>query len=347
MKSITNSQNFLIFTLLGSLLEPTATSDNWALSLRKKSLTTLFHLAKNGTYQLALAYESHQSELAKQVLQLLEREGFLFDEILDFTKGTAVKTWQLNHEHSVVIGSDESAQQLAASLKLRRISLEPTTEASSTHWQVDSWDDLYALLVGEDDTTVRRSARLNRKTKETSIECEIFLDGTGRGEIATGLPFFDHMLEQIWRHGRLDGTLRAQGDLEIDEHHTIEDVGLVLGQVIHEAVKDKRGLNRYGFTLLPMDETLATVAIDLSGRPCLSWDVDFSRPTVGNFPLEMVYHFFKSFSDEAKCALSMSVTAGNAHHQVEALFKAFGRALRMATFRHHWDTELPSTKGVL
>jgi imidazoleglycerol-phosphate dehydratase/histidinol-phosphatase len=167
------------------------------------------------------------------------------------------------------------------------------------------------------------------------------------GKLETHLPFFDHMLEQILRHSGSDISLHAHGDLVVDEHHTVEDVGLALGAAFLEALGDKRGINRYGHEILPMDEVLAQVAIDFSGRPYLQWNVSFTREYVGTFPTELVEHFFKSFSDSAKCNLSVTVSNGNGHHQIEAIFKAFARALRMAVHRNPYSDQLPSTKGVL
>lgn len=193
----------------------------------------------------------------------------------------------------------------------------------------------------------RRVASHKRQTAETDISIELNLDGTGTSNISTGLSFFDHMLEQIARHGRFDMKFVCKGDLAVDEHHTVEDSALVLGEAFRKALDDKRGINRYGFELLPMDECLAEVALDFSGRPWFVWDVVFTREYVGTFPTELLFHFFKSFSDEAKCNLHMKVNSGNAHHQSEALFKAFARALGKAVFRRAGNTELPSTKGTL
>jgi imidazoleglycerol-phosphate dehydratase/histidinol-phosphatase len=216
----------------------------------------------------------------------------------------------------------------------------------TTLLEFTDWKELESRLLAGKSTSLRR-ATAKRGTKETSITLSLDIDGSGDADIVTGLPFFDHMLDQIARHARFDITLKCTGDLEVDEHHTVEDVALVLGKTIGEALGDKRGIGRYGFMLLPMDECLAEVALDFSGRPWFVWDVDFSRQTVGTFPTELFSHFFKSFSDEAKCNLHMKVNGGNAHHQAEALFKAFARALRMAVFRYPGNDDLPSTKGVL
>lgn len=191
-----------------------------------------------------------------------------------------------------------------------------------------------------------RTSKIERKTSETNISIEINLDGTGHSKIDTGLHFFDHMLEQIARHGMIDMRIFVDGDLEIDEHHTIEDTGLALGEAFLDALGDKAGISRYGF-LLPMDESLAQVAIDFSGRNWLVWDAHFKREKIGKVPTEMFPHFFKSFCDAAKCNLNIKVEGKNEHHMIEAIFKAFAKAIRMAVARDERQTGIPSTKGTL
>lgn len=208
------------------------------------------------------------------------------------------------------------------------------------------WDEIACLLLG-DGKHLPRKARVQRTTKETSITLSLNLDGSGKGRFLTGIGFFDHMLEQVVKHTGVDVEVEAKGDLEVDEHHTVEDVAIVLGAAVLSALGDKRGISRYGCEVLTMDDVRATVALDFSGRPDFVWDCPFSRDYVGTFPTEMVEHFFKSFSDEARCNLHMSVTKGNTHHQAEALFKAFSHALRQAVRRYYWTDELPSTKGSL
>ncbi|GAA4459804.1 bifunctional histidinol-phosphatase/imidazoleglycerol-phosphate dehydratase HisB [Nibrella saemangeumensis] len=205
-----------------------------------------------------------------------------------------------------------------------------------------NWDEIYEFL-----RLPARTATVERNTKETQISIELNLDGRGRSDIHTGLGFFDHMLDQVARHSGADLTIRVNGDLHIDEHHTIEDTALALGEAYRRALGDKRGISRYGF-LLPMDEALAQVAIDFSGRPWLVWDAEFKREKIGEMPTEMFYHFFKSFSDTALCNLNIKVEGYNEHHKIEAIFKAFAKAIKMAVQRdiNELDT-LPSTKGVL
>ena len=191
-----------------------------------------------------------------------------------------------------------------------------------------------------------RSATVTRKTRETDIRIGISLDGQGKSIINTGIGFFDHMLDQIARHGQIDLEIDVNGDLEIDEHHTIEDTGIALGEAFLEALGDKRGIERYGFCL-PMDDCLAQVAVDFGGRNWIVWEAIFSREMIGKMPTEMFFHFFKSFSDAAKCNLNIKAEGENEHHKIEAIFKAFAKALKMAVRKEKGNYQLPSTKGVL
>ena len=211
------------------------------------------------------------------------------------------------------------------------------TIALETH----SWEKIYEFLkLGS------RKVVHERNTNETKIKVELNLDGDGKSGIKTGLGFFDHMLEQIARHGKLDLSLSARGDLHIDEHHTIEDVGLAIGEAFAKALASKTGMERYGF-VLPMDEAEAKVLIDFGGRPWIVWNAEFKREKIGEMPTEMFFHFFKSFSDAAKCNLHIECRGENEHHKIEAIFKAFAKAIRMAVKRDPFDNYLPSTKGVL
>ena len=203
------------------------------------------------------------------------------------------------------------------------------------------WKDIYEFLkLG------RRTVTHTRKTSETEITVALNLDGGGKGDIRTGLGFFDHMLDQIARHGLMDLTIESKGDLQIDEHHTIEDTGIAMGEAFVKALGNKKGIERYGFAL-PMDETEAKVLLDFGGRNWIVWNVDFSREKVGDMPTEMFFHFFKSFSDAAKCNLNIECRGANEHHKIEAIFKAFAKALKMAVKRDPLKNYLPSTKGVL
>lgn len=225
-------------------------------------------------------------------------------------------------------GGDEIKEDLTA---LREVIALSTTE----------WKAVYKFLESG-----LRTATIKRRTNETDIELFLNLDGTGRSEIKTGLHFFDHMLDQLARHGGLDITLRCDGDLQVDEHHTIEDTAIVLGEAFLQALGDKRGISRYGF-LLPMDDALAQVAIDFGGRSWIVWDATFKREKIGDMPTEMFFHFFKSFSDAARCNLNIQVAGENEHHQIEAIFKAFAKAIKMAVAREIENKSLPSTKGLL
>jgi imidazoleglycerol-phosphate dehydratase/histidinol-phosphatase len=205
----------------------------------------------------------------------------------------------------------------------------------------DKWDAIFNFLaIGE------RSATISRKTSETAIFVELKLDGTGKCEVNTGLAFFDHMLDQIGRHSGCDLTIQVKGDLAVDEHHTIEDTGIALGEAIRKALGDKRGIERYGFCL-PMDDCLAQVALDFGGRPWIVWDAEFHREKVGDMPTEMFFHFFKSLSDSALANLNIKAEGTNEHHKIEGIFKAFARALKMAIRKDPFVQSLPSTKGVL
>lgn len=193
-----------------------------------------------------------------------------------------------------------------------------------------------------------RTACRRRETLETTIEVAVDLDGAGRAELAVGLPFFEHMLQQVARHGCLDLRVAAEGDLEVDAHHTVEDVGIVLGQAVAEAVGEKHGINRYGHAYVPLDEALSRVVVDLSGRPGLAWSVSFARARVGDFDVDLLREFFQGFVNHAQATLHVDNLKGaNAHHQAETLFKAFGRALRMAVARDPRNSGAPSTKGSL
>ena len=207
--------------------------------------------------------------------------------------------------------------------------------------ETTDWEQIYKFLKTED-----RTGSLERNTNETQIKIHLNLDGTGKSNISTGIAFFDHMLDQIARHGQLDLDINVQGDLEVDEHHTIEDTGIALGEVFAQALGNKLGLERYGFCL-PMDDCLAQVAIDFGGRNWLVWEANFKREMIGKMPTEMFYHFFKSFTDGARCNLNIKAEGDNEHHKIEAIFKAFAKAIKMAIKRDVEKMILPSTKGML
>jgi imidazoleglycerol-phosphate dehydratase/histidinol-phosphatase len=243
--------------------------------------------------------------------------------------------------NSYVIGDRATDVQLAKNLGAKAIYIgEEQFEGAAL--STSDWDEIYAFL-----RLPERKAEVVRKTKETDIQIALNLDGSGQTNIETGLHFFDHMLDQVGKHSGADLTIKVKGDLHIDEHHTIEDTGIALGEAYAKAIGDKRGIMRYGF-LLPMDDALAQVAIDFGGRPWIMWEATFKREKVGDMPTEMFYHFFKSFSDAAKCNLNIKVEGDNEHHKIEAVFKAFAKAIMMAVKRDITKLDdLPSTKGVL
>ena len=244
-------------------------------------------------------------------------------------------------ENSYVIGDRATDVELAENVGTKAILIGKKSNPKAALTTTD-WDEIYWFLQ-----LPPRTAEVTRTTKETDIHIKLNLDGNGQYDIHTGLGFFDHMLDQLSKHSGADLSIQVKGDLHIDEHHTIEDTALALGDVFAKALGDKKGINRYGF-LLPMDDALAQVAIDFSGRPWLVWDAEFIREKVGDMPTEMFYHFFKSFSDAAKCNLNIQVRGDNEHHKIEAIFKAFAKAIKMAISRDVKNRNtLPSTKGML
>ncbi len=255
-------------------------------------------------------------------------------------------TEEYDLENSFVIGDRLTDLELAKNLGAKGILLGnmeiPSYLIESLALQTTNWDTIYQFL-----RIPERKVHHSRNTKETSISIDLNLDGTGKSNISTGLHFFDHMLEQIAKHGSMDLSIDVTGDLHIDEHHTIEDTGIALGEAFVNALGNKKGINRYGF-LLPMDDCLAQVAIDFGGRNWLMWEAEFKREMIGQVPTEMFYHFFKSFSDASKSNLNIKAEGQNEHHKIEAIFKAFAKAIRMAIQRDQKNLDsLPSTKGLL
>ncbi|MFH6971165.1 bifunctional histidinol-phosphatase/imidazoleglycerol-phosphate dehydratase HisB [Flavobacterium petrolei] len=304
------------------------------------------------------------------IMKAFENEGVVFKEVLiDKTfphenvptrkPGTAMLTKYLNNpdydlENSFVIGDRITDVELAKNLGSKAIFINKDEalggdEISSKRHELDSvialqttdWKTIYEFLKLEE-----RSATISRKTNETDIFINLNLDGTGKSKIETGIAFFDHMLDQIARHGQMDLEILVKGDLEVDEHHTIEDTAIALGEVFAKALGNKLGIERYGFCL-PMDDCLAQVAIDFGGRNWLVWETEFKREMVGKMPTEMFYHFFKSFSDGAKANINIKAEGTNEHHKIEAIFKAFAKAIKVAVKRDTEKMILPSTKGML
>ena len=282
------------------------------------------------------------------ILQTLEGEGISFDEILidpHFPEDNAptrkpntglVEKYMNDPDYDIansyVIGDRETDRKFAENIGCKSLILSD---------EGMSWDKISELLFAGE-----RTAEVKRTTKETDIHVKVNLDGTGQCDISTGLGFFDHMLEQIGKHGSIDLLIHTKGDLEVDEHHTIEDTAIALGECILTALGNKRGIERYGYCL-PMDDCLCSVALDFGGRPWLVWDAEFHREKIGEMPTEMFLHFFKSLSDAAKMNLNIKAEGQNEHHKIEGIFKALARSLKMAVRRDIYHYELPSTKGLL
>lgn len=249
-------------------------------------------------------------------------------------------------EHSFVIGDRLTDVELAKNLGCKAIFLNTEAEVPdelkpACVLQTADWDEVTEFLFAGE-----RRAEVRRTTKETDIYIALNLDGKGNCDISTGLGFFDHMLEQIGKHSGMDLTVKVKGDLHVDEHHTIEDTAIALGECIYKSLGDKRGIERYGYSL-PMDDCLCSVVLDFGGRPWLVWNAEFHREKIGDMPTEMFLHFFKSFSDSAKMNLNIQAEGANEHHKIEGIFKALARAIRMAKKRDIFNYELPSTKGIL
>jgi imidazoleglycerol-phosphate dehydratase/histidinol-phosphatase len=299
----------------------------------------------------------------KKFLQAFKNEGVEFDDVLidpshpaenALTRkpNTGMFEKYLNTEYelenSFVIGDRLTDIKLASNLGAKGILLglpERKSEILKAKLEntciliTSEWDEIWSFLSKQ-----QRKSSVKRKTNETDISIDLVIDGNGKTEISTGLGFFDHMLEQIGRHSDCDLNIKVTGDLNIDEHHTVEDTALALGEAFYKALGDKKGTMRYGF-LLPMDDSLAQVAIDFGGRPWLVWNAEFKREKIGEVPTELFYHFFKSFSDTAKCNLNIKVEGENEHHKIEAVFKAFSKAIKMAVNKDPANKTVPSTKG--
>ena len=345
-----------------------------------KALTYLSKIAKELDYQLVMVTnqdglgtdvypEEIFWEVQNFIIKTFENEGVVFNEILidrTFANDNAITrkpntglltkyfTDEFNMKNSFVIGDRLTDMQLANNLGAKGIFINDDTNLGTDEITVEreeldkvialesnDWQKIYEFLKLED-----RVVEISRKTNETDVFIKLNLDGTGNNDINTGIAFFDHMLEQISRHGNMDLEIKVIGDLEVDEHHTIEDTGIALGEVFAKALNNKLGIERYGFCL-PMDDCLAQVALDFGGRNWLVWEVEFKREMIGKMPTEMFYHFFKSFTDGAKANLNIKAEGVNEHHKIEAIFKAFAKAIKMAVKRDVEKMILPTTKGIL
>lgn len=350
------------------------------LEFYPKALAYLSKIAKELNYELVMV--TNQDGLGTEVypentfwpihnfiMKTFEGEGVVFDEVFidrTFAKdnqptrkpNTGLLTQYFSDtydlENSFVIGDRLTDIELAKNLGAKGIFINDETNFGTDEITVkreeldavialesNDWEAIYTFLKLED-----RVAEIKRKTNETDIYIKLNLDGTGKSDIATGIAFFDHMLDQIARHGSMDLTIKVDGDLEVDEHHTIEDTAIALGEVFADALGNKLGIERYGFCL-PMDDCLAQVAIDFGGRNWLVWDAEFNREMFGKMPTEMFLHFFKSFTDGAKANLNVKAEGQNEHHKIEAIFKAFAKAIKVAVKRDVDKMILPSTKGLL
>nr|WP_288935271.1 bifunctional histidinol-phosphatase/imidazoleglycerol-phosphate dehydratase HisB [uncultured Allomuricauda sp.] len=345
-----------------------------------KAFTCLGKIAKELDYELVMI--TNQDGLGTDIfpedtfwpvhnfiMKSFENEGVVFDNVFidrTFPKdnadtrkpGTGMLTSYFSDEYdlenSFVIGDRLTDVELAKNLGAKGIFINDDTQLGTGEITVkreeldeyialesNDWEKIYEFLKLEN-----RVAEISRKTNETDIQIKINLEGTGKSDINTGLAFFDHMLDQLARHGQMDLEIKVDGDLEVDEHHTIEDTAIALGELFSKALGNKLGIERYGFAL-PMDDCLAQVAIDFGGRNWLVWDTEFKREKVGDMPTEMFMHFFKSFTDGAKANLNIKAEGTNEHHKIEAIFKAFAKSIKMAVKRDAEKMVLPSTKGML
>jgi len=335
------------------------------LEFLPNSISSLSKIARELNYELVMV--SNQDGLGTDsfpedtfwpvhnfIINTLKNEGVNFAEIFidpsfehenkpTRKPGTAMLSKYIygkyDIENSFVIGDRKTDIKLAENLGSKSIFIGEEENTLATFVTQD-WNEIYQYLK-----SVPRIGKVKRETLETSINIEVNLDGSGVSEINTGLPFFDHMLQQISRHGNLDLKVQVKGDLEIDEHHTVEDTAIALGDAFLQALGNKKAISRYGF-LLPMDDCLAQVAVDFGGRPWLVWEAEFKREKIGNVPTELFFHFFKSFSDQARCNLNIKAEGDNEHHKIEATFKAFAKAVKMAVSKTE-NYNIPSTKGIL
>ena len=342
------SKKILFIQLNGALAAALQTKDDPValnFSFLPFAISGLSNISAEQDYELALVTEPGNTISTETILSLLGSENIRFSNIIMIQNNTGKEPF---HQYifgdydlagSYLIAGQTGLIQLAAVIGCTSIIITQQEHTSAAH-TVQSWKEIAALLKN-----TPRKVSATRKTSETEISITLNLDGSGKGNIITGVGFFDHMLQQLSRHGNLDLDIAVKGDLHIDEHHTIEDTALLLGETFQKALGSKKGIDRYGF-LLPMDDCLAQVVIDFGGRPWLEWDVQFKREKIGDMPAEMFFHFFKSFSDQAKCNLNIKAEVENEHHKIESIFKAFAKAIKMAVAKTGTQG-IPSTKGIL
>ncbi len=322
---------------------------------------------QDGVGTVSFSYEGFAGP-AERIFSTLKGEGIVFDDInidLSFPEdnlptrkpGTGMiegyRSDLYDMDKSFMIGDRLTDMMLAKNMGCRGFLLDsdgievPEELSGTVALHTSSWLDIADYLIPS-SSLKHREAEVIRNTKETEIKLSVDIDGTGDGHIVSGIGFFDHMLDQIVRHSRFDIDGVVKGDLQVDEHHSVEDTALALGEAVRKALGEKRGIERYGYEVLMMDDVVATCSLDFSGRPEFIWDVEFTMEYIGQFPSELVKHFFRSFSSSAECNLYLSATrAGNNHHTAEALFKAFARAMRKAVRRIPGESRVSSTKGVL
>ena len=331
--------------------EPARTDSLEQLQFLPGVIRNLYFIRKNLDFELVLILHQDKSgtsanfdHLQTKILELFAGEGITFDNILSppTLQLESYLTGDYDLENSYVIGYQDEDIQLAEIIGCKCILLidfEDTRHTSVATHTWTSWDQIKEFLFAGE-----RQATIQRTTNETDVYIRLNLDGNGVCDISTGIGFFNHMLEQIGKHGGLDLTVKVKGDLNVDEHHTVEDTAIALGEAVFQALSDRRGIERYGYCL-PMDDCLCTLALDFGGRSWLVWDAQFKRERVGDMPTELFSHFFKSFSDAAKMNLHIKAEGENEHHKAEGIFKAFAKAIKMAVKRDVYKYDLPSTKG--
>ncbi len=321
------------------IAETATVADAASGTLKPGVIINLFRIVRQLEYELVLVSENIEAEIKapRNVLNIVQEQGIPVAYHIAMTDLSAnlslFNDGIYDLPHSVCLGTDERFSANCRTFKIRDMHPEQSAQPL--------WDQVFQSVRG-----LSRSVVHHRQTGETGIAIRLNPDGQGKGDMQTGLGFFDHMLDQIARHGAMDLSVHVTGDLHVDEHHTIEDTGLALGEAFLKVLGKKTGLERYGF-FLPMDESVSRVTLDFSGRPFLVWKVGFTRDKVGEIPVELFEHFFKSFCDTAKCNLYVEAEGDNDHHKIEAVFKAFARSLRMALRKDPESTDIPSTKGTL